>query len=615
MERSQSQRERSGRCYKRPTKRTAKVFVRRTTLGECDQCEMPIVWKNLPVHYANKHKAVYTETWKNRSHGQLIDHAAGLLAKKKYRERHEQRVSDDGAVTEVAEAASASAHGEGEQGASTDDVLTDTVALASGHSESDTADAEAVSSALHDQTHHHRSEGLGSSTQGIDVEDGSDLDITECRTGEPVHVNDPRPSLPPTSGPASAHDEIRSTLTRLEKMMLNVISLSHSDQLRQADIANIKKVVQEFPTLRTDVDDLQRQVPEIQASIPERTTRISLENEYPWFIVKDGGEDGPLGYCHTCIRFAHLIASERGGNRVISWTRGVSLKRNIKDKVRGHDASSLHRKYADDQETHLQSLPTAMQAWQDKNDALTRDMLRIAYHNMIVGNSYIGFQKTMTQLMPHLEMARAYGEVQRNVHQKTAAQAVDVFHDLFVMWLREHMHSPSPVTGRARHFHLSADKGTVGNMTRQIVNIRYIDSDGAPVISNLSVDVIRNYGDDDEPGRHETDAVGCFAHIRRSLKDILGFKDDEVASRCMSFSSDNEAVYSGDKAGLAVRWKSHFDNHAFLHLLDRAHKIEALYRFVINQTGPFLWAHSLLHCTIKQVVDTMTSKTMRCASN
>ena len=78
----------------------------------------------------------------------------------------------------------------------------------------------------------------------------------------------------------------------------------------------------------------------------------------------------------------------------------------------------------------------------------------------------------------------------------------------------------------------------------------------------------------------------------------------------MSFSSDNEAVYSGDKAGLAVRWKSHFDNHAFLHLLDRAHKIEALHRYVINHTGPFQWAYSLLHCTIKQVVDTMTSKTM-----
>ena len=123
-------------------------------------------------------------------------------------------------------------------------------------------------------------------------------------------------------------------------MMLNIISPSHSSQLQQADVANIKEVIQEFPTLRTDVDDLQHQVPEIQASISERTTRISLENEYSWFIIKDGGEDGPFGYCHTCIRFAHLIASERGGNRVINWTRGVSLKRNIKDKVRGHDASA-----------------------------------------------------------------------------------------------------------------------------------------------------------------------------------------------------------------------------------------------------------------------------------
>ena len=299
----------------------------------------------------------------------------------------------------------------------------------------------------------------------------------------------------------------------LQRMMSSIVS--GTSQLPQADVAGIKKVIQEFPTLRTDVDNLQRQIPEIQARIPEREARIALENEYPWFTSKEGedGQGGPLGFCQTCTRFAHLIACERGGNRVMNWTRGISLKVNMKAKVRGHDASLLHRKYADDQETHIQSLPTVLQTWKDKNNALTRDMLRVAYHNMVLGNSYSGFQATMTQLLPHLESVSVYAEIQRNIHQKTAAQAVDVFHDLFVTWFREYLNSPSPVTGRLRHFHLSADKGTVGNLTRQIVNIRYIDSNGAPVISNLSVDVIRHHEDADEPGRHETDAIGCFAHI------------------------------------------------------------------------------------------------------
>ena len=75
---------------------------------------------------------------------------------------------------------------------------------------------------------------------------------------------------------------------------------------------------------------------------------------------------GPVGFCQTCTRFAHLIACERGGNRVMNWARGISLKVNMKAKVRGHDASLLHRKYADYQETHIKSLPTILQAWKDQ---------------------------------------------------------------------------------------------------------------------------------------------------------------------------------------------------------------------------------------------------------
>ena len=115
------------------------------------------------------------------------------------------------------------------------------------------------------------------------------------------------------------------------------------------------------------------------------------------------------------------------------------LKLNMKAKIQCHDSSALHQKYADENENHSKSLPSVLQTWQDKNDALTRDMLRVAYHCMMLGISYPGFQATMTQLLPHLEMVSSYAEIQRNIHQKTAAQAVGVFYELFVSWLREHL--------------------------------------------------------------------------------------------------------------------------------------------------------------------------------
>ena len=72
--------------------------------------------------------------------------------------------------------------------------------------------------------------------------------------------------------------------------------------------AAIKKVVLEFPALKSDVEILQRQLPEIRARIPECSTRIELEKKYQWLSTQEGGEDGPFGFCHTCSRFAHLIS-------------------------------------------------------------------------------------------------------------------------------------------------------------------------------------------------------------------------------------------------------------------------------------------------------------------
>ena len=84
-------------------KRTAKALVKRMAMGACDQCDMPIRWKNPPGHYANKHKAVYAETWKNRSSGQLIDHVASVLIKKRYEKRLADKAAEE-ALSATAEA-------------------------------------------------------------------------------------------------------------------------------------------------------------------------------------------------------------------------------------------------------------------------------------------------------------------------------------------------------------------------------------------------------------------------------------------------------------------------------------------------------------------------------
>ena len=105
-----SQRENAGALSKKPrwkSKRTrrSQALVKRTAVGECDQCEMTLRWKNLPTHYAAKHKTIYDEQWRERRNGELIDHAASLLIKKRHHARISAREgeadSDDTAATQA----------------------------------------------------------------------------------------------------------------------------------------------------------------------------------------------------------------------------------------------------------------------------------------------------------------------------------------------------------------------------------------------------------------------------------------------------------------------------------------------------------------------------------
>ena len=58
---------------KRPkVKRSAGVLVRRTKMGECDQCGLALRCKNLPGHYAAKQN-IFAELWAKRTPGRLID--------------------------------------------------------------------------------------------------------------------------------------------------------------------------------------------------------------------------------------------------------------------------------------------------------------------------------------------------------------------------------------------------------------------------------------------------------------------------------------------------------------------------------------------------------------
>ena len=87
-----SGRENASAVYKKSRKKRKSIVYaleKRNRVGECDQCEQTIIWKNLPRHYAAKHKAIYYEQWRKRGNGKLIDYAASVLIKK----RHHARIS------------------------------------------------------------------------------------------------------------------------------------------------------------------------------------------------------------------------------------------------------------------------------------------------------------------------------------------------------------------------------------------------------------------------------------------------------------------------------------------------------------------------------------------
>ena len=127
----------------------------------------------------------------------------------------------------------------------------------------------------------------------VNIDDGSQPPISILK----------EPYLPPlvaeleTHETVSDHRSMADALKRIEALMHSLLS-ERSSNVPQSCVpcadggeaereAAIKKVVLEFPALKSDVEILQRQLPEIRARIPECSTRIELEKKYQWLSTKE----------------------------------------------------------------------------------------------------------------------------------------------------------------------------------------------------------------------------------------------------------------------------------------------------------------------------------------
>ena len=348
---------------------------------------------------------------------------------------------------------------------------------------------------------------------------------------------------------------------------------------------------------------------------------ISVSKKHSWLLQRNT-TSGTRGFCSTCMQNKALALSMKGANKVLHWVEsGVSLK-NRWYLVERHANTAIHKMCTDAHSNREQLQHQFALATEKKNrldDTLTRDMLVVVYHNLLMGHSHVAFQSQMNRMLPNMISTKdVFRHVDRNVHRKTAAAAVDTFFVVFKDFLCRYFKSPNTSSGRHRHFHISADKVTVDRTSRQVINIRFVDADGSPVVTNLSVDVIRNRAseaDTVEGVTHESDAVGCLEHISDTLTSILGGLSPKlISTMCFSMSSDKEAVYSGLQAGVAARWRDKFHNDALLHLLDRPHKIELLFDSVLK-SNQFPWAKQFLEIDIDKVVGAIgrSSKLMRLA--
>ena len=353
-------------------------------------------------------------------------------------------------------------------------------------------------------------------------------------------------------------------------------------------------------------------------AVKKRFTKTS--QKYPWLLQKSTSS-GILAFCSTCLQNKAVAIGMKGANKIMRWVEnGVPLK-NRWYLVDRHANTLIHKACKDalnNREQLHHQLGLATENKKRLDDTLTRDMLVVVYHNLIMGHSYVAFESQMNRMLPNMISTKdVFSRIDRNVHRKTAAAAVDTFFVVFMDFLCWYFKSPNTATGRHRHFHISADKVTVDRTSRQVINIRFVDADGSPVVTNLSVDVIRNRASETDTAEgvtHESDAIGCLEHISDALASVLGLSPQLISTMCFSMGSDKEAVYSGLQSGVAARWRDKFNNNAFLHLLDRPHKVELLFDSVLR-SSQFPWAKQFLEIDIDKIVGAIgrSSKLMRLA--
>ncbi|XP_043192867.1 uncharacterized protein LOC122365592 isoform X3 [Amphibalanus amphitrite] len=371
-------------------------------------------------------------------------------------------------------------------------------------------------------------------------------------------------------------------------------------------------------SLRKEMTELEKKISPGAAKARSADTA----KQFPWLLTRGTGSE-ELGFCSTCIANKATVSAMRGQHKALRWTtEGVSLKKNRLEIIARHAATAVHKAcmQVPEERDRIQSL-FGLQCEKHKrlDDNLTRDMLMAAYHNLLLGHSYAAFESLMNRLFSNMMSTKeTFSHIDWNTSRKAAASAIDVIYEVLRKSHCSFLKSVNPTTGRLRHFHISADKVTAERTSRQVVNIRFIDVDGAPKVTNLSVDVIRNRASEADAAEgvtHESDAVGCLEHICDVLtKSVLDLSPRSVGTMCFSMSSDKEAVYAGQQSGVAVRWRERFNNNAFLHLLDRAHKVE-LWTDSVFRKDEFQWARVFIRSNVDKVVGAInrSSKLMRLA--
>jgi hypothetical protein len=307
------------------------------------------------------------------------------------------------------------------------------------------------------------------------------------------------------------------------------------------------------------------------------------QKKEPWLLLRC--EEPPIGRCHLCTRHATQLTKIKNWSKTKkAWVQdGCELDpTRIAERILTHKATAIHAMAAQLEAARRQNqIGKAFSAASALQKIVTVRFLQHVFNNVLLHHSYRDFPKEQYFLF-----LQGFDIGNRHQTAKAAALAVDAIYAAMVERFSEYIKSTNPSTGRRRHFHISLDKMTFYQLQRQIINIRFLDSNGKVILCNLTSGIIKEFADflpeytatlgDDEKNTNYTNGTGVTQHARFSLTNILGLTDSEIGIAAQSFSSDREGVYSGKHRGMQKLWRVFFKNEAFMYNADRCHKLESM---------------------------------------